>query len=77
LVSQIGRYAIEALTGGDDDIFILHQHKEQLLDYKKELSDVGNSLLTVDVKEEDEVAKPLFKVEVIEVYTLQFTHTRV
>ena len=40
------------MSGGDDDVFLLRQHEEQLVDYKKELSDVRSSLLSVDLEDE-------------------------
>ena len=37
------------------DLYVLHQHEEDLRDYKKELSDVRNDLLSLELKEEDKL----------------------
>ena len=47
--------AIRALTGDSDDTFVLRQHEEQLTDYKRELSDVHASLLSIDLNDGDEL----------------------
>ena len=57
------RDAIRAFSGGDDDVFLLRQHEEQLVDYKKELSDVRSSLLSVDLEDEDDLNKLLPSLE--------------
>ena len=37
------------------DLYVLRQHEEDLRDYKKELSDVRNDLLSLELKEEDKL----------------------
>ena len=37
------------------DLYVLHQHEEDLRDYKKELSDVRNNLLSLELKEVDKL----------------------
>ena len=51
--------AIKALTGDSDDTFVLHQYEEQLTDYKRELSDVRTSLLSIDLDDGDELNRLL------------------
>ena len=47
--------AIGSLTGSSDDVCLLHQYEEQLRDYKKDLSDIRDSLLSQDLDESDEL----------------------
>ena len=52
------RKVIIASLDGSDDVCQLHYDKEQLFDIKKELCDTRNSLLTLDLKEGDELKLP-------------------
>ena len=45
-----------ASPDGPIDICLLHQYEEQLGDHKKELTDVRNSLLPLDLEETDELS---------------------
>ena len=45
------------------DLYVLHQHEEDLRDYKEELSDVRNDLLSLELKEEDELSVQLSALE--------------
>ena len=45
------------------DLHVLHQHEEDLRDYKKELSDVRNDLLSLVLKEEDKLSVHLSALE--------------
>ena len=47
--------AIKGLSGDCDDALLLCQHEEQLADLKKELRDIRTSLLSVDLKDGDEL----------------------
>ena len=47
--------AVTALKGDSDDAFVLKQHEEQLTDFKKELSDIRTSLLSIDLDDGDEL----------------------
>ena len=49
--------AIKALPGESDDAFVLRQHEEQLADFKKELSDIRTSLLSIDLEDGDELSE--------------------
>ena len=51
------------LSSDSDDVCMIHQHQEQLSDFKDELIDVRNSLLSLDLKEDDELNKLLIEVE--------------
>ena len=46
---------ISSLSGWPEDICCLQQHEEQLSDYKRDLSDLRNSLLSSDLDESDEL----------------------
>ena len=47
--------AIGSLSGESDDVCLLCQYEEQLGDFEKELGDIRNSLLSLDLKESDEL----------------------
>ena len=45
------------------DLYVLCQHEEELRDYKKKFSDVKNDLLSLELKEEDELSIQLSALE--------------
>ena len=48
---------VEAVTtSGKDDTCLLHQYEEQLMDIKRELADIRNSLLPLDLEDTDELS---------------------
>ncbi len=49
-LEQVQR-AIGELSGGMDDVCLLHHHKEQLSDARKELRDITTELLALDLNE--------------------------
>ena len=51
------------LSSDADDVCRIHQHQEQLSDFKTELGEVRNSLLSLDLGEEDELSKLQLEVE--------------
>ena len=55
--------SVSSLPGEADNVCVLHQHQEQLSDYKAELADVRNSLLSLDLGEEDDLSMLQARVE--------------
>ena len=47
--------SVGSLPSEADSVCVLHQHQEQLSDFKAELADVRNSLLSLDLGERDEL----------------------
>ena len=47
--------AVHALTAESAELYLLHQYQEQLSDFKKELGDVRQTLLSLGVEEGDEL----------------------
>ena len=47
--------ATDSLTAGSDDTCLLHQHEESLADLKRELGEVRNCLLPLDLEDGDEL----------------------
>ena len=46
---------IGSLSGGPDDVCLLHQYEEQLHDLKVELGDICSILLSLDIEESDQL----------------------
>ena len=53
LCHQFNSDATKTLSGEADDAFVLHQHWEQLANFKNKLSDIWTSLLSVDLEDDD------------------------
>ena len=59
LCHQFNSDATKTLSGEADDAFVLHQHWEQLANFKNELSDIWTSLLSVDLEDDDQLSRLL------------------
>jgi hypothetical protein len=57
--------SISSMSPAADNTCLLKQHEEQLSEFKKELSDVRTSLLSLDLEEDDEVLQLQAAVEKI------------
>ena len=55
--------SVNSLSGEPDNVCVLHQHQEQLSDFKAELADVRNSLLPLDLRDEDDLSKLQAEIE--------------
>ncbi len=47
--------AVSSLAGGDEHVCHLQQHQEQLSDFKRELADIRDCLLALDLKDTDDL----------------------